>query len=45
MMVMSFSPLTAFPHNTPKLRTSLCYAVNRNGYGGHVRLACLFKTL
>jgi hypothetical protein len=40
MMFISFSPLAAFPHITPKLRASICYAANRNGHGGPVRLAC-----
>ena len=28
MMFISFSPLAAFPHITPKLRASICYAAN-----------------
>jgi hypothetical protein len=34
MMFISFSPLAAFPHITPKLRASICYEANRSGYGG-----------
>jgi len=34
MMFISFSPLAAFPHITPKLRASICYEANRDGYGG-----------
>jgi len=45
MMFISFSPLAAFPHITPKLRASICYEANSNGYGGPVRLACLLKML
>jgi len=45
MMFISFSPLAAFPRIAPKLRASICYAANRNGHGGPVRLACLLKTL
>jgi hypothetical protein len=45
MMFISFSPLAAFPRIPPKLRALICYAANRDGYGGPVRLACLLKTL